>query len=75
MHLEAQIKETLEFIELHGHHNLMVKDAKSLNSIQEVIYRMAACQSACRDAHGPSSVCHPWRRLHRLRSEPARPTA
>ena len=56
--LEAQLKETLEFIETHGHHHQMVKEAKYLDSIDEVVCRIAACESACKTAHSGSPTCH-----------------
>ena len=73
--LEAKLKETLEFIETHGEHNQMAKEAKSLDSIEEVVCRIASCKSARKDAHGRSPSCHLRQRLDRLGSEPARPTA
>ena len=33
-------------------HNQMVRGAKSLDAIEEVVCKIAACKSACRDAHG-----------------------
>ena len=53
----------------------MVKEARSLDSIEEVVCRIAACESACRDAQGRSPTCHLRSRLDRLSSGPARPTA
>ena len=73
--LEAHLKETLEFIETHGHHNQMVKDAKSLDSIEEVVCRITACESACKYAQGRSPTCYLRQRLDRLGPELARPTA
>ena len=73
--LEAQLKETPEFIETHGHNNQMVKETKSLYSIEEVVCRVAACESACRDAQGRSPTCHLRQSLARIGSEPARRTA
>ena len=73
--LEAQLKETLEFIETHSHHNKMVKEAKSLDSIEVVVCRIIACESACKNAQGRDPTCHLRRRLDRRGPEPARPTA
>ena len=73
--LEAGLKDTLEVIETHGHNNQRVKAPKSLDSIEEVLCRIAACESACRDAQGRSPTCHLRQRLDRLSSEPARLTA
>ena len=73
--LEAQLNEILEFIETQGHHNRMMKEAKSLDSIEEAVCRIAACESACRDPHRPSPICHPRQRLDRLSREPVRPAA
>ena len=73
--LEAQLKETLEFIEMHGHHNQMVKQAKSLDSIEEVVCRIAGCESACKDSQGRSPTCHLRQRWDKLSLEPARPIA
>ena len=70
--LEAQLKETLEFIEMQGHHNQMVKEARSLDSTEDVVCRIAACKSACEDAQGRSSTCHLRQRSDHLGSEPAR---
>ena len=75
MRLEAQLKETLEFIETHGHHNKMVKEAKSLDSIEVVVCRIPACESACKNAQGRGPTCNLRQRLDRLCSEPARATA
>ena len=72
---EAQLKETLEFIETHGHHNQMVQGAKSVDSIDEVVCRIAACATACKDAQRRGPTCHLRQRLDRLGPEPARPTA
>ena len=73
--LEAQLKETLEFIETHGDHNQMVKEAKSLDFIEEVVCRIAACESACKNAQGRSPTCHRRQQVGRLGPEPARLTA
>ena len=70
--LEAQLKETLEFIKTHGGHNQMVKEAKSLDSIEEVVCRIAACESASKDSQGRSPTCHLRQRLDWLGSEPKR---
>ena len=70
--LEAQLKKTLEFIETHGHHNQMVKDAKSLDFIEGVVCRITACESACRNAQCESPACHLRERLDRVGSEPTR---
>ena len=50
--LEAQLKETLEFIKTHGLHNEMVKEAKSLDFVVEAVCTIAACESACKNAQG-----------------------
>ena len=73
--LEAQLKGTLDFIETHGHHNQMVKEAKSVDSIVEVVCTIAACESACKNAQGRGPTCHLRQLLDRLGPEPARPTA
>ena len=56
--LEAQLKETLEFTKTHGHHKQMVKEAKSLDSIAEIVCKFAACQSAARKhkAEAPPAI-------------------
>ena len=73
--LEAQLKETLEFMEMHGHHNQMVRESNSLDSIEEAVCRIATCESACKDAQGQSPNCHLRQHWDRLGSEPAGPTA
>ena len=71
--LEAQLKQTLEFIQMHGHHHQIVKEAKAVDSIhEEVICKIAACESRCKDAQGRSPTCH---LSDRLGSEPVGPTA
>ena len=40
--LEAQLKETLEFIETDVHHNQMVKEAESLDPFKRVVCRIAS---------------------------------
>ena len=71
--LEAKLKEILEFIEKHGL-NQMVKEAKSLDSIEEAVCRIAACELACKDAQGRSTFCQLKQRWDRLGSGPTRPT-
>ena len=73
LELGAKLQETLAFIDLHGHHSQAVKEAKSVDSIEEVVCRIAACKFACRNAQGRSSACHLRQRLDRL--SPARPVA
>ena len=72
--LEDQLKETLEFIKTQCHHNQMVKEATSLDSIEEVVCRIAACESVCRDAQGRSPACHLRQQWDQLAPEPAGPT-
>ena len=73
--MEAQLKETPKFIEAHGLHNQMVKEAKCLDSMEEVVCKIATSEFVCRGAHGRSPVCHLRRRLDRLGSKPTRPAA
>ena len=73
--LLAQLKQTQEFIETHGHHNEMLKEARSLDSVGGIICRIAACASACKEAQGRSPTCHLRQQLDRFGSEPAKPTA
>ena len=72
--MEAQPKDTSDFIETHGQHKQMLEEANLLDSIEEVVCSIAACTSACRNAQGRSLVCHLRQRLEALDSEPARPT-
>ena len=55
---------------MHVYLNQMVKESKFVDSIEEVVCRIAASRSARRDAHGHRPLCDLWRRLNLLNSKP-----
>ena len=71
--MEARLDDTLAFIKEHRHHSQMLKEARSLDSIEVVVCRVAACESACKgqwreDSRSP--VCNLRRRLDHIGPEP-----
>ena len=68
--LNAKLNETLQFIEQHGHHNELVKECRSLDSIEDIICRIAACESSCKDLKGKPVSCHLRDRLGQAGSTP-----